>query len=243
MNSIAVNISKLVKIYPNKLRALDAIDLTVKEREIFGLIGPNGAGKTTALRIIGTLMKPTSGSVSVMGHDVVRESMDVRRLISYLPEDAGAYENLTGREYLAFMARFFGGDGDKVVNLGVSIADLGKRIDSRVKEYSKGMKRRLLIARALMTAPKLAIMDEPTAGLDVMHAHFVRQKIKSLIKQSDTTALLSSHNLLEVEFLCNRVALIDKGRIVEKGTPTELKQRYNVPNLEEVFMEVVKSAQ
>ena len=94
-----------------------------------------------------------------------------------------------------------------------------------------------------MTAPKLAIMDEPTAGLDVMHAHFVRQKIKSLIKQSDTTALLSSHNLLEVEFLCNRVALIDKGRIVEKGTPTELKQRYNVPNLEEVFMEVVKSAQ
>ncbi len=242
MTAEAVSISELVKVYPNGQRALDGVNLAVKEGEIFGLIGPNGAGKTTALRIMGTLLKPTSGSVSILGHEIVKEQMTVRRLISYLPEDAGAYENLSGREYLAFMAGFYEHDREKTVDIGVRITDLGERIDSRIKEYSKGMKRRLLIARALMTTPKLAILDEPTAGLDVMHALYVRERVKKLIKERGTTAVLSSHNLLEVEFMCDRVALIDRGRIHEIGTPSELKGKYGAQNLEEVFMEVVKRA-
>jgi len=237
-----VVISDLVKVFSTGLKALDKVNLAIEEGEIFGLIGPNGAGKSTALRIIGTLLKPTSGAVSVKDLDVVRDAMKIREMISYLPEEAGAYENLSGREYLAFMAGFHEGDVKKTVDIGVGIADLKERIDSRVKEYSKGMKRRLLIARALMTAPKLAILDEPTAGLDVMHALYVREKVKKLIKESGTTAILSSHNLLEVEFMCDRVALIDHGRIHEVGTPPELKRKYNAKNLEEVFVEVVKRA-
>ncbi len=242
MNGHAVEISNLVKVYSTGLKALDGVDLNVSNGEIFGLIGPNGAGKTTALRIIGTLLKPTSGVVTIMGHDVVKDQMDVRHLISYLPEDAGAYENLSGHEYLAFMAGFYDADQKETIDVGVRIADLGERIDSRIKEYSKGMKRRLLIARALMTSPKLAIMDEPTAGLDVMHALYVRERVKGLIKERGTSAILSSHNLLEVEFMCDRVALIDHGRIHEIGTPSELKVKYGAKNLEEVFMEVVKRA-
>ena len=242
MSKSAVVIDKLVKAYSTGLKAVDGVSLTVDEGEIFGLIGPNGAGKTTTLRIIGTLLKPTSGTVTILGHDVVGDQMAVRGLISYLPEDAGAYENLSGREYLAFMAGFYEGDVKARVNIGVGIADLKDRIDSRVKEYSKGMKRRLLIARALMTTPKLTIMDEPTAGLDVMHALYVREKVKGLIKERRTTAVLSSHNLLEVEFMCDRVGLIDHGRIHAVGTPSELKAKYNAKNLEEVFVKVVKHA-
>jgi len=242
MNANAVEVTKLEKVYGGGFKALAGIDLEIKGGEIFGLIGPNGAGKTTTLRILGTLLKPTSGTASISGHDVVKEQMEVRRLISYLPEDAGAYENLSGREYLAFMAGFYESDSRRIVDVGVAIADLGERIDSRIKEYSKGMKRRLLIARALMTSPKLAILDEPTAGLDVMHALFVRKKVKGLIKEHGGTAVLSSHNLLEVEFMCDRVALIDHGRIHEIGTPLELKEKYKAPNLEEVFMEAVKHA-
>jgi len=242
MGNHAVVINGLVKAYSTGLKAVDGVSLTVDEGEIFGLIGPNGAGKTTTLRIIGTLLKPTSGTVSILGRDVIKDQMAVRGLISYLPEDAGAYENLSGREYLAFMAGFYDGDLKERVNIGVGIADLKDRIDSRIKEYSKGMKRRLLIARALMTTPKLAIMDEPTAGLDVMHALYVREKVKSLIKERKTTAVLSSHNLLEVEFMCDRVGLIDHGRLHAIGTPSELKAKYNAKNLEEVFVEVVKNA-
>jgi ABC-2 type transport system ATP-binding protein len=218
---------------------VDGIDLAIGIGEMFGLIGPNGAGKSTTLRILATLLVPTSGSVTIMGRDVVKDQMDVRKIISYLPEDAGAYENLTGREYLYFMAGFYEGDRKEMVEHGVRIADLKERIDSRIKEYSKGMKRRVLIARTLMITPKLAIMDEPTAGLDVMHGHYVRQEAKRVIREQGTTAIISSHNLLEVEFLCDRVALINKGKIIESGAPSELKARHGAQNLEDVFLKVV----
>lgn len=240
--SDAIVIKDLVKVYSSGLRALEGINLSVHQGEIFGLIGPNGAGKSTTIRILATLLRPSEGSVTMLGHDVVKDEIQVRGLISYLPEDAGAYENLTGREYLQFMAHFYDGNTDSMVNRGMQIADLKERIDSRVKEYSRGMKRRLLIARTLMTAPKVAIMDEPTAGLDVMHGHYVRREVKRVINQDKSTAIISSHNLLEVEFMCDRVALINKGRILEIGTPAELKQRHSAQNLEEVFLGVVGGA-
>lgn len=233
----AVEVHELVKDY-GKVRAVNGISFSVDEGEIFGLIGPNGAGKTTVLRVISTLLQITDGSVKVFGHDVVGEADSVRRLISYLPEDAGAYKNLTGIGYLRFIAGFFG-EGDDAVERGIKIADLGNRINDKVENYSKGMTRRLLVARALMTEPKLAILDEPTSGLDVINAQEIRKIIQGTAREG-TTVLLSSHNMLEVEFLCERTALMNSGRVVEEGSPRQLKEKYNAANIEEVFTEVVR---
>jgi len=239
--SVAVEAKNLVKDF-GSVRALDGLNFKIEKGEIFGLIGLNGAGKTTALRIASTLLLPTSGTVTVFGHDVVEEASEVRELISYLPEEAGAYKNLSGLEYLRFMASFRADDKAAVkdlVDVASEISGLEERLKDKVKGYSKGMKRRLLVARALMTMPKLAILDEPTSGLDVLHSVHVRTIIKRYTKEHDVTVLLSSHNMLEVEYLCDRVALLNKGRTVVEGSPAELKAKYKAVNLEEVFGEVV----
>jgi ABC-2 type transport system ATP-binding protein len=239
--SLAVNAKSLVKQFGN-IRALDELSFYIKPGEIYGLIGPNGAGKTTTLRIISTLILPTSGTANIFNLDVVTQASEVRKIISYLPEEAGAYRNLSGWEYLQFMAKFNTKNPDEtkqVITEAAQISGLGERLKDRAKTYSKGMKRRLLVARALMTKPKLAILDEPGSGLDVLHAYHVREIIKNYVKQHGVTVLLSSHNMLEVEYLCNRVALINKGKIVVEGNPQELKEKYKSENLEEVFAKVV----
>jgi len=224
------------------IRALNRLNLQVKSKEIFGLIGPNGAGKTTALRVFSTLLLPTSGTAKVFALDVVRDAAEVRKIITYLPEEAGAYRNLSGWEYLQFMARFNTKDryeNDKMVKEAAEITGLGERLRDKTKTYSKGMKRRLLVARALMTKPRLAILDEPTGGLDVLHAYHVREIISQYTQEYDVTVLLSSHNMLEVEHLCDNVALLNKGNVVAEGKPQELKERFGSSNLEEVFAKVV----
>ncbi len=239
--SLTIEAADVVKVFGD-VHALDGLSFVVKHGEIFGLIGPNGAGKTTALRIISTLLKPTSGSVKVLGRDVVSQAAEIRRLISYLPEEAGAYKNLSGHEYLKFMAKFTIEDKEMVretVEVASKISGLEKRLKDKVKTYSKGMKRRLLVARALMTKPRLALLDEPTSGLDVLHSVHVRGIIKQYVEQEGVTVLLSSHNMLEVEYLCSKVALINKGKIVAEGSPTELKKKAKAANLEEVFSKVV----
>jgi ABC-2 type transport system ATP-binding protein len=233
-----VEVKNLVKNF-GTTKAVKGITFTIDKGEIFGLIGPNGAGKTTALRVVSTLLQINSGEVRIMEHDVKKQSDEVRKLISYLPEDAGAYKTLTGRGYLTFIANFFAEKNtQKMVEKGIEIADLGERIDDKVDTYSKGMKRRLLVGRALMTDPKLAILDEPTSGLDVINAQEVRKIIKDTARKG-TTVLLSSHNMLEVEYLCDRIALIDEGKIVEEGKPQILMDKYNANNIEEVFTRVV----
>ena len=236
----AIEITGLVKKYGVFL-AVKGISFQVKQNEIFGLIGPNAAGKTTTLRILATLLQPTKGSVTVFGFDVINESSRIREIISYLPEDAGAYKNLTGMEYLQFIAHFFGQGKkkDAIVKKGEQIAGLGDRIHTKVDTYSKGMMRRLLVGRALMIDPKLAILDEPTSGLDVRNAQEIRHIIKGSVDHG-ATVLLSSHNMLEVEFLCDRIALIDNGYIIESGSPKELKKKYGAKNIEDVFTQVVK---
>ena len=239
--STAVEVNGLVKTF-GEVRALDGLSFSVNKGEIYGLIGPNGAGKTTALRIAATLLLPTAGSVKVFGHDVADEASEVRRLISYLPEEAGAYKNLSGKEYLEFMARFNAEDKKVVrdmVEAAAEISGLGDRLRDKVKTYSKGMNRRLLVARALMTKPKLGVLDEPTSGLDVIHSVHVRGIIKDYVKKEGVTVLLSSHNMLEVEHMCDNVALINKGKIVAEGHPAQLKAKYDAANLEEVFAKVV----
>ena len=237
----AIRITNLTKDF-STIRALDSLNLSVESGEIFGFIGPNGAGKTTALRIISALLLPTSGNVEVFGLDVVKKPAEVRKIISYLPEEAGAYRNLSGWEYLYFMAKFKTNDKDeiqRIVNDAAEISGLGERLKDKAKTYSKGMKRRLLVARALMTKPKLAILDEPGSGLDVLHAYHVREIIKKHVKDYGVTVLLSSHNMLEVEHLCGRVALLNKGKTVAEGKPQELKEKFASANLEEVFAKVV----
>ncbi len=224
------------------LEALKGISFQVKPGEIFALIGPNGAGKTTALRIVATLLSASGGKVTFLGHDLKKEPEKFREKISYLPEEAGAYRNLKGIDYLKFMAKFYAHSEIKAqefVERGKSIATLGPRLNEKAGTYSKGMIRKLLLARALMTRPDLAILDEPTSGLDVINALEVREIIKKFAGEG-ISVLLSSHNMLEIEFLSDRVALIDKGVILDSGTPQELKEKYRAGNLEEVFRSALR---
>jgi len=225
-----------------KILAVNDISFDVEEGEIFGLIGPNGAGKTTTLRVIATLLRPTAGQVTVCGFDVRHEGEKVRNLVSYLPEEAGAYKNLKGIDYLNFMAAFYAPDYAQkraMVERASEIAGLGARLKDKVATYSKGMVRKLLVARALMHSPKLAILDEPTSGLDVINSLEVRKIIKDFA-YAGTTVLVSSHNMLEVEFLSTRVGFINQGRLLEIGEPQKLKTEYHSSNLEEVFIQAMK---
>ncbi|MFH0850849.1 MAG: ABC transporter ATP-binding protein [Candidatus Bathyarchaeota archaeon] len=240
----AIQARELTK-YFGRTEALRGASFTVDENEIYGLIGPNGAGKTTALRIFSTLISASSGSAQVFGLDVARQPEKVREILSYLPEEAGAYQYLSGLEFLEFMAGFYSSnktDRLSIVEEGKRISGLGDRLHDRVNGYSKGMKRRLLIARALMMKPRLAILDEPTSGLDVTQSIHVRNMIREYADTQGVTVLLSSHNMLEVEYLCSKVALISNGVVMVEGSPDELRDRYGVKNLEEVFMEVTRSA-
>ena len=225
-----------------RIDAVKGISFEVKEDEIFGLIGPNGAGKSTTLRMLATLLSPTSGEVKIYDYDLVKQSDKVRQTIAYLPEEAGAYKNMRGLDYLRFMASIFSEDNQKIkgyVDNAVRITGLGDRLKDKIGSYSKGMTRKLLLARTVMSKPPLAILDEPTSGLDVVNALEIRQQIKQLAKEG-MAVLLSSHNMLEVEFLSDRVAIISQGKIHEIGTPAELKKKYNADNLEEVFVEITK---
>ncbi len=234
-------VKNLEKHY-GKLKALNSISFEVKPDEIFALIGPNGAGKTTTLRIIATILKPDSGEVIVNGTSLVKHADQVRNMISYLPEEAGAYKNLTGLGYLNFMASLFAADKrerTEYVDTACEITGLGSRLKDKISTYSKGMTRKLLLARAIMIKPSLAILDEPTSGLDVINALDIRKTIKRYAR-SGMTVIVSSHNMLEIEYLCDRVAIIHRGSILITGTPSELKGRFGSQNLEEVFAEVAK---
>jgi len=220
------------------VEALSGVSFTVRPGEIFGLVGPNGAGKSTTLRTLATLLRVGSGEVSVFGADVTEAPNSVRESIRYLPEEAGSYENLTGRGYLEFVAGFFaaGDEAAAMVERGIGIADLGDRIDDKTDGYSKGMTRKLLLASTIMTEPDLAILDEPTSGLDVENSRDVREIIKAFPGEG-RSVLLSSHNMLEVAYLCDRIGLLANGGIVDVGTPDELATRYDAENLEEAFLE------
>lgn len=236
-----VTVKNLTKFYGN-LKAVDNISFEIEEGEIFGLIGPNGAGKTTTLRIMATILTPTEGEVKIFGYDLKTKPDKIKEIISYLPEEAGAYKSLSGIDYLEFIASLYAKDTktkEKFIENGIQIADLGDRIKDKIGSYSKGMTRKLLLATSLMHYPKFAILDEPTSGLDVINSIEIREIIKEFTKNG-TTVLLSSHNMLEVEFLSDRIALIDKGRILLQGIPEELKKEFNARNIEEVFMEALK---
>jgi len=241
---LALQVKDLSKDY-GRIKALFDVSFDVEEGEIFALIGPNGAGKSTTLKIIAGLLSPTSGSVAIKGRDLRRESAEIRKMITYLPEDSGAYKNLSGMEYLRFMSALYADDRteeNSFVQKGVEICGLGARLAEKTSTYSKGMVRKLLLARTIMSDPALAILDEPTSGLDVINAMEIRKIIKRMAKDG-MTVLLSSHNMLEIEFLSDRVGIINSGWLHEIGTAASLKEKYKAENLEEVFEAVVTQSE
>jgi ABC-2 type transport system ATP-binding protein len=237
MSVPAVEVDSLRKTYGSTV-AVEDVSFEVRDGEVFGLVGPNGAGKSTTLRTIATLLDVNDGSVSVYGTDVAENPERARERLSYLPEQAGAYDTLSGRQFLEFTADFYEGDTEEIVARGVEIADLGERIDDKVDGYSKGMTRRLLVARTLMTEPELAILDEATAGLDVINSREVRELIAG-VPESGRSVLVSSHDMLAIETLCDRVALLNEGRVIACDTPAEIVAAYGVDDLEAAFVEAV----
>jgi len=233
---------KNVKKSYGKKEAVRGISFEVNAGEIFALIGPNGAGKTTTIRMISTLIEINAGEIILGGVDVKKNPARARELLTYLPDEAGAYKDMTGINYLKFMASLCAGSPEeekKSVEYATSVcASLGDALYDKIKTYSKGMMRKLLISRAVMTRPMLAILDEPTSGLDITNGLEIRDFIKSLTKDG-MSVLISSHNMLEIDYLSDRVAIIDKGLIHAVGTPVELKEKYEAQNLEEGFVKAV----
>jgi ABC-2 type transport system ATP-binding protein len=191
--------------------------------------------------MISTLLKATEGDAVVDGHSILTEPEKVRECITYLPDEAGAYKTMKGVEYLRFMAGIYAkskSDIEEFVKRGSEISELGDRLNDKISNYSRGMQRRLLLARAIMSKPALAILDEPTSGLDIINALEIRRMIKKLAAEG-MSFLLSSHNMLEIEYVSDRVGIISKGHLLEVGSAPELVEKYGVKNLEEVFEKVV----
>ncbi|MER6961587.1 ATP-binding cassette domain-containing protein [Streptomyces sp. NPDC000618] len=238
-------------------RAVDGLELTVREGEVFGLLGPNGAGKTTAIRCIATLLPVPSGMVRVFGHDAAGDRMAVRRLLGYVPQQLSADAGLTGRENVALFARVFDVPRrERAARVGQALAavDLSDAADRLAGTYSGGMVRRLELAQALVSAPRLLILDEPTIGLDPIARTSVWEHITAVREATGMTVLVTTHYMDEADQYCDRVALMHRGRIRALGTPVELRQGLGerrraegaaatdpLPTLEDVFREVAGS--
>lgn len=235
----------LSKQYKKGVYACRDVSFSIGKGEIFALIGPNGAGKTTTIRMIATLLKPTEGDAFIGGCSVTKESSAVRHMLTYLPDEAGAYKNMTGRTYLKFMAQIYAQNkrqAEEFVSAAEEICGLGERLDDKIGGYSRGMARKLLLARTIMPQPLVAILDEPTSGLDIINALEVRRMIRRLAGEG-MSFLLSSHNMLEIEYVSDRVGIISSGRLLETGAPDGLLEKYKAGNLEEVFEKVVKRSE
>jgi ABC-2 type transport system ATP-binding protein len=236
MNETAVRIEDLTKIYASgtKTKAVENLNLTIGRGEIFGLLGPNGAGKTTTVRMICGLIRPTAGAIYVDGLSVARQTTEVRSRIGLLPEDAGDYKNLTLREELVYHGAMYGLDAATVRQRSQPLLDrlgLMDRADHRLKTFSRGMRRKFHLIRAVLHQPRLLLLDEPTAGLDPSIVEEVWDLLKALAVEHQVTVILCSHHLEEVERLCSRVAIL-RGRLLIEGSLAELSGRENRYRLE-----------
>jgi ABC-2 type transport system ATP-binding protein len=210
--------------------AVDSLDLELRAGECLGLLGPNGAGKSTTVRILATLLAPTSGSVRVLGLDPVTEGERLRARIGVVPQELALYEHLTARENIAFFASLQGLTGtllSDALQQGLALAGLAERADDRVKTFSGGMKRRLNIAVALAHGPELVFLDEPTVGIDPQSRERIYEMVGSL-RARGVAMIYTSHQLGEVERLCDRILILDGGRKIAEGTLAELQRHPEV---------------
>lgn len=222
-----IKIHHLTKRY-EKLTAVDDLSLDIHDNEIFGLLGPNGAGKTTVIHMLATLLKPTSGSASVNGFDILRDSAKVRSSIGIVFQVPSSDDLLTGYENLKIHAFLYGVSAEvreKRINDALELVGLTERKNDQVKKYSGGMRRRLEIARGLIHEPNVLFLDEPTLGLDPSSRETMWEYIQKMVKERRLTIILTTHYMEEADLLCNRIGIIDRGKIIALGTPTELKSK------------------
>jgi len=234
-----IEVNELIKSF-EEITAVDRISFAVKEGEVFGFLGPNGAGKTTTIRMLTGLSKPSNGKVSILNYDVQSEVTQIKKRIGVVPEASNLYDELSGLDNLVFMAQLFGVDRSERVKRAEELLKtfgLYERKDSLFRKYSRGMKRALTIAAALIHNPDILFLDEPTVGLDVVAARSLRNLIKNLHSQG-ITIFLTTHYLEEADLLCDRVAIIVKGRIVSIDTPKALKESSGTGTLEDAFIKI-----
>lgn len=226
--------------------AVDRVSFTVARGEIFGVLGPNGSGKSTLIRLLATLLLPDGGDIRIFGYDVVKESMQVQRLINRVSVEASFFKKLSPMENLLYGARLYGMSGAetrrRVIEILTRLGLEARAIHNPMEQMSRGMQQKVAIARALLSRPKLLLLDEPTTGLDPRSKREVQQVVRELRDNHGTTILLTTHDMSEADELCDRVAIIDSGRIVALDTSEGLKRRVSKnnhqPTLEEVFLEL-----
>jgi ABC-2 type transport system ATP-binding protein len=246
MTDTVIRTESLTKIFEKgkkrEVVALDKVSMEIGRGEVFGLLGPNGAGKTTLIRILIGLLTPTEGNAWVLGRDVTQDIDYIRERVSLLPQEAGIYERLTARENLVYYGGLYGIPDDDLHNRADRLLDtvgLREKEDYQVKGFSGGMKRKVLVARALIIEPEIVFMDEPTTGVDTIGARVVRNVLKKLSSEQKRTIILTTHDLNEVSELCDRVGILNEGSLVAVGKPSELEEQFKAADLEEVFMGLV----
>ena len=226
--------------------AVDNVSITVCRGEIFGVLGPNGSGKSTFIRLLSTLLVPDAGRVSIFGHDVEREERIVQKMINRVSVEAAFFKKLSPLENLMYGARLYGIGGEEAHR---KIVEILKRLDLRenainrpMEEMSRGMQQKVAIARALLTAPVLLLLDEPTTGLDPRSKREVQALVRELRDTHDATIVLTTHDMLEADALCDRIAIVNDGKLVALDTPSGLKKLVvrngHEPTLEDVFMQL-----
>ncbi len=229
-----ISVKNLVEVYSDGTKAVDDISFSVGEGEFFGFLGPNGAGKSTTIKILTTLLRKTSGSVIVAGHNIEAEAGEIRKLIGVQSQDTTVDGDLTGRENITLQGHFQQLKGEtlrKRVNELMQLVGLESAADKRARNYSGGMKKRLDLATALVHDPKLLFLDEPTTGLDPQSRTAIWSYLEKLNKIEGTTIFLTTQYLEEADRLCKRLAIIDFGKIVTTGTPTQLKQEIGADSI------------
>jgi ABC-2 type transport system ATP-binding protein len=239
LEETAITIDNLTKKFED-VTAVDGLSLRVEKGELFGLLGPNGAGKTTTVNALSCLLKPTSGSISVGGYDVEKRPDEVKKLIGVCPQDTAVFSYLTGRENVELFGNLHAMPKEKLKKRADELLEkMGLASDAkrRVGKYSGGMRRRINLIMALVHDPEIAFLDEPTVGMDPQSRRAVWDFIKELKKQNKTV-ILTTHYMEEAEELCDRVGIIDYGKLIALGAPEQLKAKFEAKNLEEVFIQL-----
>jgi sodium transport system ATP-binding protein len=224
-----------------KLEAVKNVTFRAEAGEVFGLLGPNGAGKTTTLRMLATVISPSSGTATVGGYDIRTQKDAVRSHLGILVESAGLYSHSTTREHLRYVGNLHGLDGpdlERHINDLIELLDMRDFADRRAQNFSRGMVRKVVLGMALVHNPPNVILDEPTQGLDVVSTRTVREIIRRF-RDEGRCVVMSTHLMDEVERLCDRVAIVHRGEILVQGTPAELVEKYHADNLETAFVEIV----
>jgi ABC-2 type transport system ATP-binding protein len=237
---LAVDARGLVKRF-GSFTALNGLDLQIPKGAFYAYLGPNGAGKSTSIALLTGVYGPDAGSIQLLGMDAVRHPLEIKRRIGMVPEELSLFERLTGRQYLTFCGRMYGLSGDEAAARAVELLELTEltyKAGALVAEYSKGMRRRLAIAAALIHAPELVFLDEPFEGIDVLAAGVIRELLRELSRRG-VTLLLTTHVLEIAERLATHAGILRSGQMLDQGTVPELISRYDAPSLEAVFEKLI----